>query len=76
MKKVNILLSMDDDSDWQSYLNYISVDLKFVEEQRLDLFSKYNKIVSELNKCRDELLALKQAKLESITLQIQNTEIL
>jgi hypothetical protein len=29
MKKVNILLSMDDDADWQSYLNYLNVDLSF-----------------------------------------------
>ena len=76
MKKVNLLLSMDDDSDWQNFLSYLHVDLKFVEEQRLNLLSKYNKIVLELNKCRDELLCLKQAKLEAVTLQIQNTEIL
>jgi hypothetical protein len=65
--KVNILLSMD---DWKSYLDYINVDLKYVEEQRLNLFSKYNKLGFELNQCRDELLALKQTKLENITLQI------
>ncbi|MGM2984712.1 hypothetical protein, partial [Bacillus cereus group sp. BC60] len=29
MGKVHIVLSMDDDSDWQNYLNYINVDLKF-----------------------------------------------
>jgi hypothetical protein len=75
MKKVNILLSMDDDADWQSYLNYLNVDLKFVEEQRQNLFSKFNKLIFELNKCRDELLVLKQAKLEAVTLQIQNTEL-
>ncbi|GKA08643.1 ribonuclease H-like domain-containing protein, partial [Tanacetum coccineum] len=27
MKKVNILLSMDEDSDWQNYLKYINIDL-------------------------------------------------
>jgi hypothetical protein len=66
---------MGDDDDWKSYLDYINVDLKFVEEQRLNLFSKYNKLSFELNQCRDELLALKQAKLESVTLQIQNSEL-
>ena len=76
MRKVNILLSMDDNSDWQSYINYINVDLMFVEEQILNLFSKYNKMVFELNKCRYELLTLKQAKLEAVTLQIQYSEIL
>ncbi|GKE41509.1 hypothetical protein Tco_1468793 [Tanacetum coccineum] len=76
MKKVNTLLSMDEDADWQNYLKYISIDLKFVEEQRLNLLSKYNKMVFELNKCRDELLILKQDKLDSVTFQIQNTELI
>ncbi|GJR07476.1 hypothetical protein Tco_0790128 [Tanacetum coccineum] len=75
MRKVNILLSMDEDADWQNYLKCINIDLKFVEEQRLNLLSKYNKIVFELNKCRDELLILKQAKLDDVTFQIQNTEL-
>ncbi|GKA40262.1 hypothetical protein Tco_0732855 [Tanacetum coccineum] len=43
MRNVNILLSMDEDADWQHYLKYINIDLKFVEEQRLKLLSKYNK---------------------------------
>ncbi|GKC06663.1 hypothetical protein Tco_0998273 [Tanacetum coccineum] len=76
MKKVNILLSMDEESDWQTYLKYINIDLKYVEEQRLNLLSKYNKIVFELNKCRDDLLALKQAKLEAVTFQIQNAKLI
>nr|GEX98504.1 hypothetical protein [Tanacetum cinerariifolium] len=75
MKKVNILLSMDKDSDWQNYLKYINIDLKYIEEQRLNLLSKYNKIVFELNKCRDDFLALKQAKFEVVTFQIQNTKL-
>nr|GEV76471.1 retrovirus-related Pol polyprotein from transposon TNT 1-94 [Tanacetum cinerariifolium] len=65
----------DDDSDWQNYLKYIHIDLKYVEEQRLNLLSKYNKIVFELNKYRDDLLVLKQSKLEDVTFQIQNTEL-
>nr|GEU29550.1 retrovirus-related Pol polyprotein from transposon TNT 1-94 [Tanacetum cinerariifolium] len=72
MKKVNILLFMNGDSDWQTYLKYINIEL---EEQRLNLLSKYNKIFFELNKCRDDLLSLKQAKLEAVTFQIQNTEL-
>ncbi|GJW62646.1 hypothetical protein Tco_0111981 [Tanacetum coccineum] len=75
IRKVNTLLSMDEDVDWQNYLKYINIDLKFVEEQRLNLLSKYNKMVFELNKCRDELLILKQAKLDAVTFQIQNTEV-
>nr|GFA22357.1 retrovirus-related Pol polyprotein from transposon TNT 1-94 [Tanacetum cinerariifolium] len=75
MKKVNILLSMVEDSDCQTYLKYINIDLKYVEERRLNLLSKYKKIVFELNKCRDDLLALKQAKLEAVTFQIKNTKL-
>ncbi|GJU49624.1 retrovirus-related pol polyprotein from transposon TNT 1-94 [Tanacetum coccineum] len=52
IRKVNNLLSMDEDADWQNYLKYINIDLKFVEEQRLNLLFKYNKMVFELNKCK------------------------
>ncbi|GJU27673.1 hypothetical protein Tco_1166294 [Tanacetum coccineum] len=75
IRKVNTLLFIDEDADWQTYLKYINIDLKFVEEQRLNLLSKYNKMVFELNKCRDELLILKQAKLDAVPFQIQNTEL-
>ncbi|GJR84765.1 hypothetical protein Tco_0155550 [Tanacetum coccineum] len=52
------------------------MDLKFVEEQRLNLLSKYNKLVFELNKCRDDLLVFKQGKVEAVTFQLQNTELI
>nr|GEW38574.1 retrovirus-related Pol polyprotein from transposon TNT 1-94 [Tanacetum cinerariifolium] len=35
MRKVNILLSIDEYVDWKSYLKYINKDLKFVEQQRI-----------------------------------------
>nr|GEV10071.1 putative reverse transcriptase domain-containing protein [Tanacetum cinerariifolium] len=41
MRKVNTLLSIDEDTDWQNYLKYNNIDLKFVEEQQLNLLSKY-----------------------------------
>nr|GEY16694.1 retrovirus-related Pol polyprotein from transposon TNT 1-94 [Tanacetum cinerariifolium] len=75
MKKVNILLSMDEDLDWHTYLKYINIDLKYVEEQSFNLLSKYTKIIFELNKCRDDILSFKQAKFEAITFQIQNTKL-
>ncbi|GKB13495.1 retrovirus-related pol polyprotein from transposon TNT 1-94 [Tanacetum coccineum] len=75
MKKLNILLSMDEDSYWQNYLKYININLKYVKEQRLNLLSKYNKINFDLNKFRDDILALKQVKLEATTFQIENTEL-
>ncbi|GKB77316.1 hypothetical protein Tco_0944211, partial [Tanacetum coccineum] len=74
IRKVNILLFMDEDANWQNYLKYINVDLKYVEEQRLNLLSKYNKIIFELNKCRDDLLVLKQV-IEAVTFQIQDTKL-
>ncbi|GKD19466.1 hypothetical protein Tco_1208624 [Tanacetum coccineum] len=33
MRKVNTLLFMDEDADWQNYLKYINIDPKFVKEQ-------------------------------------------
>nr|GEZ03633.1 retrovirus-related Pol polyprotein from transposon TNT 1-94 [Tanacetum cinerariifolium] len=33
MRKVNTLLSMDEDVDWKNYLKYINIDLKFFKEQ-------------------------------------------
>nr|GEX11545.1 retrovirus-related Pol polyprotein from transposon TNT 1-94 [Tanacetum cinerariifolium] len=68
-------MPLNEDLDWQNYLKYIHIDLKYVEEQRLNLLSKYTKIIFELNKCRDDLLVLKQAKLEAVTIQIQNTKL-
>ncbi|GKE01353.1 retrovirus-related pol polyprotein from transposon TNT 1-94 [Tanacetum coccineum] len=76
IRKVNTLRFMDEDADWKNYLKYINIDLKFVEEQRLNLLSKYNKMVFELNKCRDEFLILKQAKLDAVAFQIQNTKLI
>ncbi|GJV68671.1 retrovirus-related pol polyprotein from transposon TNT 1-94 [Tanacetum coccineum] len=74
--QVKVLMALTDDTlHWQNYLKYIHIDLKYIEEQRLNLLSKYTKIVFELNKCRDDLLILKQAKLEAVTFQIQNTEL-
>ncbi|GJZ88640.1 retrovirus-related pol polyprotein from transposon TNT 1-94 [Tanacetum coccineum] len=49
MRKVIILLFMDEDSDWQTYLKYIKIDLKFVEEERLNLILVPESQV--LNKC-------------------------
>ncbi|GJV27851.1 retrovirus-related pol polyprotein from transposon TNT 1-94 [Tanacetum coccineum] len=76
IRKVNILLFMDEDADWQTYLKYINIDLKFVEEKLLNLLSKYNKLFFKLDKCKDDLLVFKQAKLEAITFQLQNAELI
>ncbi|GJU19791.1 hypothetical protein Tco_1153133 [Tanacetum coccineum] len=47
-----------------------------VEEQRNNLISKHRNLVQELNTCKEQLLVLKQAKLDLLTMQHVNTEIL
>nr|GEU36447.1 retrovirus-related Pol polyprotein from transposon TNT 1-94 [Tanacetum cinerariifolium] len=76
MTQVKVLMALADDElfvgkNHACYGEQIDITMK----KRLNLLSKYNKIAFELNKCRDDLLALKQAKLEAITFQIQNTEL-
>nr|GEY06636.1 retrovirus-related Pol polyprotein from transposon TNT 1-94 [Tanacetum cinerariifolium] len=47
--KVNTLLSMDKDADWQNYFKYININLNFVEEQRLNLLSRQLKNKKKIN---------------------------
>ncbi|GJZ70040.1 hypothetical protein Tco_0633590 [Tanacetum coccineum] len=56
--------------------DYLCIDLNYVEEQRNNLLSKYRNLVQELNTCKEQLLVLKQAKLDLLTMQHVNTEIL
>ncbi|GJV14539.1 hypothetical protein Tco_1359862 [Tanacetum coccineum] len=51
IRKINTLLSIDEDADWQNYLKHINIDLK------------------------DELIILKQAKLDAIIFRNQNTKL-
>ncbi|GKA55317.1 hypothetical protein Tco_0754266 [Tanacetum coccineum] len=76
MKKVHTLLQMEDNDDRKSFLDYLCIDLNYVEEQRNNLLSKYRNLVQELNTCKEQLLVLKQAKIDLLTMQHVNTEIL
>ncbi|GJZ10911.1 retrovirus-related pol polyprotein from transposon TNT 1-94 [Tanacetum coccineum] len=76
MKKVHTLLEMEDNDDRKSFLDYLCIDLNYVEEQRNNLMSKHRNLVQELNTCKEQLLVLKQAKLDLLTMQHVNTEIL
>ncbi|GJR04401.1 hypothetical protein Tco_0527385 [Tanacetum coccineum] len=76
MKKVHTLLEMEDNDDRKSFLDYLCIDLNYVEEQRNNLMSKHRNLVQELNTCKEQLLVLKQAKLDILTMQHVNTEIL
>ncbi|GJV42530.1 hypothetical protein Tco_1420970 [Tanacetum coccineum] len=67
---------MEDNDDIKSFLDYLCIDLNYVEEQRNNLLSKYRNFVQELNTCKEQLLVLKQAKLDLLTMQHVNTEIL
>ncbi|GJW49190.1 hypothetical protein Tco_0090541 [Tanacetum coccineum] len=76
MKKVHTLLEMEDINDRKSFLDYLCIDLNYVEEQRNNLMSKHRNLVQEINTCKEQLLVLKQAKLDLFTMHYVNTEIL
>ncbi|GJU90723.1 retrovirus-related pol polyprotein from transposon TNT 1-94 [Tanacetum coccineum] len=60
----------------KTYLDYLCIDLNYVEEQRNNLLSIHRDLVHELNACKEQLLVFKQAKLDFLTMQHVNTEIL
>ncbi|GKD72732.1 hypothetical protein Tco_1331014, partial [Tanacetum coccineum] len=76
IRKVHTLLEMEDNNDRKTYLYYLCIDLNYVEEQRNNLVSKHRDLVHELNACKEQLLVLKKAKLDFLTMQHVNTEIL
>nr|GEV06737.1 retrovirus-related Pol polyprotein from transposon TNT 1-94 [Tanacetum cinerariifolium] len=76
MRKVHTFLEMEDNDDRKVCLHYSCIDLNFVAEQRSNLLSKHRNLVHELNTCKEQLLVLKQAKLDFLTMQYVNTEIL
>ncbi|GKD21284.1 hypothetical protein Tco_1222987 [Tanacetum coccineum] len=76
MRKVHTLLEMEDNDDRKPYLYYLCIDLNYVEEKRNNLSSKYIDLVHELNTCKEQLLVLKQVKLDFLTMQHVNTKIL
>ncbi|GJS53474.1 hypothetical protein Tco_0626836 [Tanacetum coccineum] len=74
IQKVHTLLEIEDNDDRKSFLDYLCIDLNYVEEQRNNLLSKHINLVQELNTCKEQLLVLKQAKLDLFTMQHVNTE--
>ncbi|GJU75443.1 hypothetical protein Tco_1272513 [Tanacetum coccineum] len=56
--------------------DYLCIDLNYVEEQRNNIMSKHRNLVQELNTCKEQLLVLKQAKLDLLTMHHANTKIL
>ncbi|GKD35774.1 retrovirus-related pol polyprotein from transposon TNT 1-94 [Tanacetum coccineum] len=76
MKKVHTLLTMEDNDDRKTFLDYLYIDLNYVKEQRNNLLLKHIEILFKRNTCKEQLLVLKQAKLDFLTMQHVNTKIL
>nr|GEX73721.1 hypothetical protein [Tanacetum cinerariifolium] len=75
IQKIHTLLEMEDNDDRKSFLDYVCIDLNYVEEQRNNLLSKHRNFVHELNTCKEQLLVQKQAKLDLLTMRYVNTKI-
>ncbi|GKB98009.1 hypothetical protein Tco_0984146 [Tanacetum coccineum] len=69
MRNVHTLLEMEDNDERNSFLDYLGIDPNFVEEQRNNLMVKDRDIVQKINTCKENLLELKQAKLNFLTMQ-------
>ncbi|GJT50184.1 retrovirus-related pol polyprotein from transposon TNT 1-94 [Tanacetum coccineum] len=79
MVEVKVVMALAEENDVVSKevaLDYLCIDLNYVEEQRSNLLSKHRNLVHELNTCKEQLLVLKQAKLDFLTMRHVNTEIL
>ncbi|GJU39952.1 hypothetical protein Tco_1192909 [Tanacetum coccineum] len=75
-KKEHLFLPKEENDDRKHFLDYLCIVLNYVEEQRNNILSKYRNLVQELNTCKEQLLVLKQAKLDLLTMQHANIEIL
>ncbi|GJS88642.1 retrovirus-related pol polyprotein from transposon TNT 1-94 [Tanacetum coccineum] len=56
IQKLNTLLEMEDNDDRKSFLDYLCIDLNYVEEQRNNLLSKHRNLVQELNTCKEHFV--------------------
>ncbi|GJS88368.1 hypothetical protein Tco_0771004 [Tanacetum coccineum] len=74
MGKVHTLLDMEDNDERTSFINYLCIDLNYVEEQKNNLLLEHKDLIQELNTCKEQRLVLKQAKHDFITMQHVNTE--
>nr|GEV31818.1 protein argonaute 4-like [Tanacetum cinerariifolium] len=60
--KVYTLLEMEDNDVRKSFLDYLCIELNYVEEQRNNLLSKHRNLAQELNTCKEQLLIPTQKK--------------
>ncbi|GJS27561.1 hypothetical protein Tco_0488181 [Tanacetum coccineum] len=79
MVKNKVLMELAKDNDAVSKEGAKNGELGkdlYEKEQRNNLLSKHRNLVQELNTFKEQLLVLKQAKLDFLTMQHVNTEIL
>nr|GEY67086.1 hypothetical protein [Tanacetum cinerariifolium] len=76
MKKVHILLDIEDNDERKYFIDFLCIDLNYIEEQRNNLMLKHRDLIQELDTCKEHILVLKQAKLDFLTMQHVNVEIL
>nr|GEV45350.1 hypothetical protein [Tanacetum cinerariifolium] len=70
MKKLHRLLSMTENEERKHVLDYTHVDLHYVEDQRKNLFNKFNALKQDLGLHKSELCNLKN--IVSISCSLQN----
>ncbi|GKA19447.1 retrovirus-related pol polyprotein from transposon TNT 1-94 [Tanacetum coccineum] len=80
MKMVHTLLEMKDNNDRKSFLDYLCIDLNYVEEYINNLVIKHRNLVQELKTCKERLLVFitgsnkpKLSKAEDSTLSNHDT---
>ncbi|GKE57752.1 hypothetical protein Tco_1496937, partial [Tanacetum coccineum] len=76
IRKVHTLIDLEDNDERKYFVDYLCIDLSYVEEQINNIVLKHRNLVQELNTCKERLLVLKQEKLDFLTMQHVNTKIL
>ncbi|GJR43211.1 retrovirus-related pol polyprotein from transposon TNT 1-94 [Tanacetum coccineum] len=54
MRKVHTLLEIEDNDERKTFIDYLCIDLNYVEEQRNNLMLKHRDLVQELNTCKEQ----------------------
>ncbi|GKC15479.1 hypothetical protein Tco_1012261, partial [Tanacetum coccineum] len=54
MRKVHTLFEMEDNDERNFFIDYLCIDLNYVEEQRNNLMLKHRDLVQELNTCKEQ----------------------
>ncbi|GJX37471.1 hypothetical protein Tco_0250774 [Tanacetum coccineum] len=60
IRKVHTLLKLEDNDERKSVLDYLCIDLNYVEDQRNNLLSKHRDLAQTLNTCKEQLLCISE----------------